>query len=85
MDFKRNIEKYVELILKVGLNIQQGDGIFVLVNEHSIGMVREVTKQAYKMGAKDVVYDFSDDEMTLARYAYGDESIFKEMLHRSGL
>ena len=79
MDFKRNIEKYVELILKVGLNIQKGDGIFVLVNEHSIGMVREVTKQAYKMGAKDVVYDFSDDEMTLARYAYGDESIFKEM------
>ena len=60
MDFKRNMEKYVELILKVGLNIQKGDGIFVLVNEHSIGMVREVTKQAYKMGAKDVVYDFSD-------------------------
>ncbi|WP_029410510.1 aminopeptidase [Treponema pedis] len=79
MDFKKNIEKYAELILKVGLNIQKNDGIYILVNEHSIGMVREITKQAYKLGAKDIIYDFSDDDMILSRYNYGNESIFNEM------
>lgn len=77
MDIKKNIEKYVELILKVGLNLQKDDGIIVLVNENSLPMVREITKQAYKMGAKNIIYDFSDDDMTLSRYNYGADEIFK--------
>lgn len=79
MDLKKSIEKYTELILKVGLNLQKDDGLLVLVNEHSIGMVREITKQAYQMGAKDIIYNFSDDDMTLSRYKYGDEAVFKTM------
>ncbi|CEM62408.1 aminopeptidase [Treponema phagedenis] len=76
---KTNIEKYVELILKVGLNIQKGDNLLVLVSEHTLGMVREVTRQAYKLGARDVIYDFSDDEMTLARYNFASDEAFKQL------
>lgn len=76
MEIEKNIEKYVELILKVGLNLQKGDGIIVLVNVHSLPMVREITRQAYRMGAKNIIYDFSDDDMVLSRYNYGASEIF---------
>jgi len=74
MDLQKGIEKYVELILKVGLQLKQGDKLLVLVSEDTLPMVREVTKQAYQLGVTDVIYDFSDDAMTLARFQYGDET-----------
>ncbi len=74
MDLQKGIEKYAELILKVGLRLKQGDKLLVLVSEDTLPMVREVTKQAYQLGVTDVIYDFSDDAMTLARFQYGDET-----------
>ena len=74
MDLQKGIEKYAELILKVGLRLKQGDKLLVLVSEDTLPMVREVTKQAYQLGVTDVIYDFSDDAMTLARFQYGDEA-----------
>jgi len=74
MDLQKGIEKYAELILKVGLQLKQGDKLLVLVSEETLPMVREVTKQAYQLGVTDVIYDFSDDAMTLARFQYGDET-----------
>ncbi|MEL3906911.1 MAG: aminopeptidase [Treponema sp.] len=77
MDLQKNIEKYVSLILKAGLRLKKGDNLLVLVNEETLPMVREVTKQAYKMGVNDVIYDFSDDELTLLRYQYGNDEVFR--------
>ncbi|MGP1577530.1 MAG: aminopeptidase [Treponema sp.] len=76
MDLHKNIEKYVELILKSGLRLKKGDNLLVMVNEETLPMVREITKQAYQLGVTDVLYDFTDDAMTLARYQYGSSEVF---------
>ncbi|MGP1594201.1 MAG: aminopeptidase [Treponema sp.] len=79
MDLQKNIKKYVELILKSGLRLKKGDNLLVLVNEETLPMVREITKQAYQLGVTDVLYDFTDDDMTLARYQYGSSEVFSSI------
>lgn len=76
MNLQQNIKKYAELILKAGLRLKKGDNLLVLVNEETLPMVREITKQAYQMGVHDVIHDFSDDEMERARYQYGCDEVF---------
>lgn len=78
MDMKKNIKKYVELILKTGLRIKAGDKIVMLVSEQSIPIVRELSKQAYNMGVVDIAYEFSDDDITLNRFLLGKDTCFTE-------
>ena len=66
MDLQKNLEKYATLILTHGINLKPGECFTVTVQEETLPLAREITKQAYQMGAKDVVYIFNDDDMTLS-------------------
>lgn len=68
MNWEKQLRKYAQVILKVGLNIQPGDKIALDVSEEMIPLVRILAREAYKMGAFHVRMSFSDDEITLSRY-----------------
>ncbi len=76
MNLQKNLVKYAQLILKVGLSIQPGDNLFIRVDENGLPLCREVVKQAYQLGAHHVHLAFMDDEMNLARYEYAPEEAF---------
>ena len=52
--FERNIEKYAELAVKVGVNIQKGQVLNINADISSADFVREIAKKAYEAGAKSV-------------------------------
>ena len=71
------LEKYADLILKVGINLQAGEGLILSGSTEALDLCRLVTEKAYRMGAKDVIYLPLDDAMSKARYLYGPDEAFE--------
>ena len=55
MSFETKLEKYARLIVQSGLNVQEKQTVVISASIESYQLVREVTKQAYLVGAKEVV------------------------------
>lgn len=77
MDLEKSFEKYAELILKKGLNIKKGESFTLKVQEETLPLARVIVRQAYKMGVKDIIYQFDDDDMLLSRYLYANDASFE--------
>jgi aminopeptidase len=85
-EFEENLEKYAELIVKVGLNLQEGQRL--LIGTPAIGrngvslelapLVRLIVKKAYQVGAKLVEVMWEDDQTRLFRYQYAPKDSFEE-------
>lgn len=78
MTFERNLEKYAELAVKTGINLQEGQELVVRAPIAAIDLVRKITKIAYQAGAKQVYYDWYDHELMLTRLLYAPEEALKE-------
>lgn len=75
-DFQGNLLKYAELAVKVGVNIQKDQYLFIQASTEAAPFVRLVTKVAYENGARQVFVDFSDDEITRLRFELAEEDTF---------
>lgn len=60
-NFKEQLKKYAELIVKVGVNTKEGDTIVVKIAADQYQLARLITSEAYKAGAKNVVVQWQDD------------------------
>ena len=82
-EFKQNLEKYVEVILKVGLNLQKGQRLLILSMRGTpllelAPFVELVTKKAYQMGAKFVEVIWNDPQLDLIRFKHAPRDSFEE-------
>jgi len=77
-NFNNMLEKYAELAVKVGVNIQAGQTLVVNSPIECAEFTRLVAKVAYKAGAKDVHIEWSDDELTLIKYLNAPDEAFKD-------
>jgi aminopeptidase len=77
-DFQRNLEKYAELAVKVGVNVQEGQILVVNATLDAAQLVRLVVKQAYEVGAKDVVVNWTDDTVSRTKYDLAPDETFTE-------
>lgn len=71
-----DLKKYARLIAKMGINIRKGEGALINFSTEALPLVRELAKALYDEGAKNVVLQFNDDEITRARYIHGHNEIF---------
>jgi aminopeptidase len=74
--FERNIEKYAELVVKVGANIQPNQVVIIEAELESAVITRQVVRKAYEAGAKFVQVIWYDDDVTRARFDLAGESSF---------
>lgn len=75
--FKRNLEKYAELAVKVGINLKEKEGLIITGNTNTLPLARLIMKKAYEVGAKHVEFQLNDDEMGLIRYQHGYDYVFE--------
>ncbi|MHA2131743.1 MAG: aminopeptidase [Promethearchaeota archaeon] len=85
-DYEKNLEKYADVIVKVGLNIQLGQRLLIGMPTTGIDgvqlelapLIRLIVKKAYQLGAKlvDVIWD--DDQIRYLRYKYAPSDSFEE-------
>ncbi|KAB3529987.1 aminopeptidase [Alkaliphilus pronyensis] len=76
--FDVKLDKYAQVALGVGLNLQKGQTLCISAPIASVEFVRRVTKKAYLSGAKNVYVDWNDEEITLIKYLHGSDEAFKE-------
>lgn len=58
------LTKYAELLVDVGVNINEGKRLFISATTDALPLVREVTRVAYERGAAEVVTKLSDDTLS---------------------
>lgn len=70
------LDRLAEVAIKVGLNLQPGQDLFLTAPVAALPLVRRVAEHAYRAGAGLVTPMFSDEETTLARYRFGHDASF---------
>ena len=72
-------QKYARALLEVGVNLQKGQILLLQTCTDALELAREVTKQAFVMGAKDVIVHIEDSEINHLRALYCDEETLREV------
>jgi aminopeptidase len=85
-EFERNLEKFAEVIVRVGLNLQPGQRL--LIGRPGSGLygtpielaplVRKVTRVAYQSGARLVEVLWDDEQIHLLRFQHAPAGTFEE-------
>src|SRR3954466_492052 len=75
-EFQKNLEKYAELAVKVGVNIQKGQTLVVNASLDSAEFVRLVVKSAYETGAQNVIVNWNDDVVSRTKYELAPDEAF---------
>ncbi|OZI12898.1 aminopeptidase [Bacillaceae bacterium SAS-127] len=77
-NFQQTLEKYAELAVKVGVNIQPGQTLVINASTDSTEFVRLIVEKAYETGAKHVNVEWSDDAVTRLKYDLAPDEAFHE-------
>ncbi|MCD7035496.1 aminopeptidase [Metabacillus sp. GX 13764] len=77
-EFKETLEKYAELAVKVGVNIQKGQTLVINASLDAADFVRLVTRKAYEQGAKNVQVDWHDETVARTKYELAPDEAFEE-------
>lgn len=78
-EFEQNLDKYAELAVKVGLNLQPGQRLCIgLTQVESAPLVRLIATHAYKRGARLVEVIWTDDQLRLIRFQHAPRDSFEE-------
>ena len=70
---KSVLRKYAHLTAKVGVNIQKGQDVVVYASVDQEELVSYVVEECYKLGARQVLVEWSSDRIT--KLAYQKESV----------
>lgn len=66
--FEEKLEKYAELAVRVGSNLQKDQYLFVDVTVENAQLARLIAKKGYEAGAKQVFVNYEDDVITRLHY-----------------
>lgn len=72
------LEKYADLIIKVGVNIQKGQTLVVISPIECANFARMIGEMAYEAGARDVVISYKDELFSKMRFLRAPEEVFEE-------
>lgn len=77
--FQNNLQKYAELAVRVGVNLHPGQRLLVRgASLETAPLVHFIAEAAYKAGARLVDVMWSDEQMTLIRFAHAPRDSFAE-------
>ncbi|GBG06912.1 aminopeptidase [Paenibacillus agaridevorans] len=75
-DFEIKLNKYAELVVKVGVNIQPGQVLIVHAPIETAELTRLIVAKAYEAGAKYVIVEWDDEDITRIRYEKAPQDSF---------
>lgn len=70
-------EKYAELALRKGVNLQKNQALLINAPIETADFTRIVVRKAYELGAKDVHVRWSDDELTRLKYEHASTEVLE--------
>jgi aminopeptidase len=76
LTFDQKLDRLAEVAVRVGLNLREGQELVLTASTDALPLVRRITEQAYKAGAKMVTALYADDATALARFHYAPDASF---------
>lgn len=76
-NFNALLDKYANLCVKVGINIQKDQPLVITAPVEGAEFVRLLAKHAYEAGAKEVHVNWNDDELTRMKFEYAPMEVFE--------
>jgi aminopeptidase len=76
MTFEKQLQTYADLVIRVGLNLQKGQTLWLSSSVEEPELTRRVVEAAYKAGAYYVNVMWVDDAVNLARFKYAPADSF---------
>ncbi|MEN5082069.1 aminopeptidase [Bosea sp. TWI1241] len=70
------LDRLAQVAVKVGLNLQPGQDLFLTAPVAALPLVRLIAEHAYKAGAGLVTPMLADEQLTLARYRHAADASF---------
>lgn len=78
MNLNDRIDKFAKLAIEVGVNIKPGETLLIRADISSYDFVRRCVKEAYRVGAKHVYIEYSDEYTTREKYLNAPSEAFDE-------
>jgi len=72
------LEKYADLIVKTGVNLQKGQTLVISSPIECASFARMIAEVAYLAGARDVVMNWKDELFSKIRFLQAPEEVFEE-------
>ncbi|MCJ0935844.1 aminopeptidase [Mammaliicoccus sciuri] len=79
MGYEKQLQKYAELLVKVGLNVQEKEPVYIQASIDASEFVHLVVEEVYKIGAEDVKVRYNDDRIAQLKYQYEPEAFFENV------
>jgi aminopeptidase len=76
LNFDQKLDRLAEVAVRVGLNLREGQELVLTAPTDALPLVRRITEQAYKAGAKMVTALYADDATSLARFQHAPNASF---------
>ena len=70
------LKEYARLLVRVGLNVQKGQRLIISSPVECAFFARMCAEDAYAVGCKEVVMNWTDDAMTRMKYLHAAEEAF---------
>lgn len=78
LDFQANLQKYAELSVKIGANVQPGQRLLIRAALDAAPLVRLIAASAYQAGARLVEVLWGDEQLELIRFQHAPRDSFGE-------
>jgi aminopeptidase len=76
--FDQSLQKYADIIVKIGLNLHPGQRLIVNAPVQSAPLVQKIAVSAYQAGCRYVDVVYRDEQVRLARHQYAPRDSFEE-------
>ncbi|WP_421378584.1 aminopeptidase [Bacillus salacetis] len=73
------LERYADLLIRVGINLQEGQTLLINAPVTEADFVAQLTEKAYDAGAKNVLVDYSDENLTRLKMEKAPEEGLKDV------
>jgi aminopeptidase len=73
-NFDELLKKYARLIVETGINVQKGQSVVLQISVDQAPLARYITKEAYKLGAGEVIVQWNDDIIQREFLQHADEN-----------
>lgn len=70
------LDKYAELLIKTGINVQKGQTLIIKSPIDSAEFARTCAKIAYETGAREVIIRWYDEKSDRLYFEYADDEVF---------
>lgn len=75
--FEEKLAKYAELVVRQGVNIQQGQDLVISCQIELADVVHTIIRTAYAAGARNVYVDWNDPQVDLLRFLDAPDGAFE--------